>query len=111
MDFLQLENRSVLVLGVANRKSVAWKTAEVLREAGAKVLLSVRSEARREQVEKFAKDMLIFVCDVEQQSEIDQLRADVVREHPQLAGIVHSIAEPTTPPVGSPSTKPRATPF
>lgn len=92
MDFLQLHDRSVLVLGVANRKSVAWKTAEVLRAAGANVLLSVRSEERREQVRKFAGDLPVYVCDVEHQPEIDRLREEIGREYPQLAGLVHSIA-------------------
>jgi enoyl-[acyl-carrier-protein] reductase (NADH) len=35
MDFLQLAGRNILVIGVANRKSVAWHTAKVLQEAGA----------------------------------------------------------------------------
>src|SRR5690554_6057032 len=48
MNFLQLENKSILVMGVANRKSVAWHIARVLTEAGADVLYAVRSEARRE---------------------------------------------------------------
>ena len=92
MDFLQLTGRPVLVMGVANRKSVAWKTAEVLTAAGADVLYAVRSEARREQVRKLVGDRPIYVCDVEQQADIDRLRDEVGRDRPQLAGIVHSIA-------------------
>ena len=47
MDFLQLEGKAVLVVGVANKKSVAWHVARVLTEAGARVIYSVRSEARK----------------------------------------------------------------
>ena len=43
MDFLQLAGKTILVLGVANRKSVAWHVGQVLAEAGAKVVYSVRS--------------------------------------------------------------------
>ena len=39
-DFLQLAGKTVLVMGVANRKSVAWQTAQVLNEAGADVVVS-----------------------------------------------------------------------
>lgn len=92
MDFLQLTGRPVLVMGVANRKSVAWKIAEVLTAARADVLYAVRSEARRDQVRKFVGAAPVYVCDVERQSEIDRLRDDVGRDRPQLAGIVHSIA-------------------
>ena len=35
MDFLQLKNKNILVLGVANRKSVAWQSAKLLLDAGA----------------------------------------------------------------------------
>jgi enoyl-[acyl-carrier protein] reductase I len=92
MDFLQLTGRPILVMGVANRKSVAWQIAAVLREAGADVLYAVRSEARREQVRNLLPDAPIYICDVERQSEIDRLREEVGRDRPGLAGIVHSIA-------------------
>ena len=48
MSWLGLEGRTFLVTGVANRKSVAWKVAQQLEEAGATVVHSVRSEARRQ---------------------------------------------------------------
>ncbi|MFV0446524.1 MAG: enoyl-ACP reductase [Planctomycetaceae bacterium] len=92
MDFLQLRGRPILVMGVANRKSVAWKIAEVLKAAGADLLYTVRSEARQEQLQRLVGDAPIYVCDVEQQTDIDRLRDEVGRDHPQLAGLVHSIA-------------------
>lgn len=92
MDFLQLRDRTVLVFGVANRKSIAWQTAQVLTEAGARVVYSVRSEARRESVAKLAPDAPIFVCDVEHQDQIDALRDQVEQEAGSLHGIVHSLA-------------------
>ena len=92
MDFLQLSGRPILVMGVANKKSVAWKVTQVLAEAGANVLHSVRSEERRQQVEKLAPGSSVYVCDVERQEEIERLRDQVAQEHGQLGGIVHSIA-------------------
>ncbi len=92
MDFLQLAGKPVLVFGLANRKSVAYHVGRVLSEAGADVLYSVRSDARRESVRKLAGDSPAYVCDVERQEEVDRLRNDVARDRKQLAGIVHSIA-------------------
>jgi len=92
MDFLQLSGKSVLVCGVANRKSVAYHVSRVLTDAGVDVLYAVRSEARRDSVRKLVGDAPIYVCDVEKQEEIDRLRDDVGRDREQLAGIVHSIA-------------------
>jgi enoyl-[acyl-carrier protein] reductase I len=91
-DFLQLTGRTILVTGVANRKSVAWHVGRILTEAGARVLYAVRSEQRRESVGKLVGEAPIYVCDVEQQGQIDQLAQDVGRDHPRIAGIVHSIA-------------------
>jgi enoyl-[acyl-carrier protein] reductase I len=92
MDFLQLAGKSILVFGLANRKSVAYHVGRVLSEVGADVLYSVRSGQRRESVKKLVGDAPVYVCDVEHQDQIDRLREDVSRDRKQLAGIVHSIA-------------------
>lgn len=93
MDFLQLKDKNILIFGVANRKSVAYHTGKLLTEAGANVIYSVRSPQRLESVRKLlGKDASIYICDVEQQDQIDQLRDAVIAEYDQLHGIVHSIA-------------------
>ncbi|WP_145035109.1 enoyl-ACP reductase FabI [Caulifigura coniformis] len=79
-------------MGVANRKSVAWQTAQVLTEAGAEVVYAVRSEARRDQLARFTGDAPIYICDVEKQAEIDALRDSLSADGRTLQGIVHSIA-------------------
>ena len=91
-DFLQLSGKTVLVCGVANRKSVAFHVARVLREAGATVVYSVRSAQRREAVAKLVEGADVFVCDVEQESQIAELRRQVGERHPVLHGLLHSIA-------------------
>ena len=80
------------MFGVANRKSVAFHTARVLTEAGARVMYSVRSPQRKESVQKLVGDAPVFVCDVERPDEIEQLRDAVAAECDELHGIVHSIA-------------------
>ncbi|MCA9061779.1 MAG: SDR family oxidoreductase [Planctomycetaceae bacterium] len=92
MDFLQLEGKNILVTGVANRKSVAWHTVQLLQSAGANVLLSVRSDARAGSVGKLLPDTPLFICDVEHQDQIDQLRSAVGERVDQIHGIVHSLA-------------------
>lgn len=92
MDFLQLENKTVVVFGVANRKSVAYHTGRMLTEAGAHVVYSVRSEQRRESLKKLLDPAPIHVCDVEDQSQIERLRDDIGKLQRPVHGIVHSIA-------------------
>jgi enoyl-[acyl-carrier protein] reductase I len=91
-DFLQLNRKPILVFGVANRKSVAFHIGQILAEAGAQPVYVVRSEARRTTVSKLVGQAPVFVCDVEQQAQIDQLRIDVTKQFPVIHGIVHSIA-------------------
>ncbi len=92
MSFLGLENKTVLVMGVANRKSVAWFAAKTLEAEGAKVVYSVRSEERKETTAKLLDGKPVYVCDVERPEEIRRLAEDVGRDHGKLDGIVHSIA-------------------
>jgi len=91
-DFLQLEEKTFVVFGVANRKSVAYHIAKTLEEAGATVVYVVRSAERRESLAKLLKDREVLICDVEDQQQIDRVRDEVAAAHPVIDGLVHSIA-------------------
>ena len=91
-DFLQLAGKTILVFGVANKKSVAWHVAEVLRAADARVIYVVRSETRRQSVLKWLPEAAVLCCDVADPDQIEQLRENVRPLAPQIHGFVHSIA-------------------
>jgi len=95
-DLLQLAGKTILVMGVANRKSVAWHIARVLVEEGANVVYSVRSDERTAALEQLldgAGELAdVFVCDVEHEDQIARLRQQVGQRHERLDGLVHSIA-------------------
>jgi enoyl-[acyl-carrier protein] reductase I len=91
-DFLQLAGKRVLVLGVANRKSVAWHISRVLVDAGAEVIYSVRTVERRQQVQQLVGDAPVFVCDVEYEDQIELLASQLSLRFDKLHGFVHSIA-------------------
>jgi enoyl-[acyl-carrier protein] reductase I len=92
MDYLQLQGKRILVFGVANKKSVAYKIGQHLIEVGAQPIFVVRSDARREQVAKLFEGHSIYVCDVEHQSQIDALAVQLKNDFGSFAGLVHSIA-------------------
>ena len=92
MSFLKLDTKKFVVLGVANKKSVAYSVAKTLEENGATVVYVVRSEERRQQLAKLLDGRSIYVCDVERQEEIDSLSKELTEAHPQIDGILHSIA-------------------
>lgn len=91
-DFLQLAEKTFVVFGVANRKSVAYHIARTLEEAGANVVYVVRSPQRREGLTKLLKDREVLICDVEDQQQIDDVRDQIADRHPVVHGLVHSIA-------------------
>ncbi len=92
MDFLQLSNKRILVFGVANKKSVAYKIAQVLEKSGAEVVYVVRTSERREQLGKLLAEKSVYVCDVEDQEQIDRLQDQLQQDFDGFFGFVHSIA-------------------
>lgn len=92
MDFLQLKDKTILVLGVANKKSIAWHIGKTLEEAGARVLYSVRSEKRRESLAKLLGDRKTYLCDLEFPEQIEALAESVKNDFSRIDGIVHSVA-------------------
>jgi enoyl-[acyl-carrier protein] reductase I len=96
MDFLQLDGKSVLVFGVANRKSVAWHVGRVLADAGANCVYVVQNEETRKNVEKLLGGLQtappVLVCDVEHEEQIARLRDELAARGEKFHGLVHSIA-------------------
>jgi enoyl-[acyl-carrier protein] reductase I len=90
-----LEGKHALVLGVANRWSLAYAIAEAFRREGASLTLTYQGERQRQTVEALGAELCaerILACDVTQAEDLERL-ADLLRhsERP-LDAIVHSIA-------------------
>lgn len=93
MDFLGLAGKTVVVFGLANKKSVACAIAKVLVAAGARVIHVVRSEQRAETARKLFPESPVFCCDVEEEANIVQTRDAIAAQISEpIDGIVHSIA-------------------
>ncbi len=92
IDFLGLSGKTFLVMGVANKKSVAYRIAMLIEQLGGIVIYSVRSEARKESLAKLLGERQVLVCDVEKPEEVAGLASSLQREGVTLSGLVHSIA-------------------
>ncbi len=73
MDFLQLAGKTIVVFGVANKKSVAWHIGKTLEDCGAEVVYVVRSEERKQSLQKLMNDRTVHVCDVEYEEQIENV--------------------------------------
>jgi enoyl-[acyl-carrier protein] reductase I len=91
-DFLQFTGKTFVVLGVANRKSVAWHVAKLIEQVGGRVVYTVRTAERKEQVQKLVGDAPVLVCDVQHEEQVTALQEQVAKLTPKIHGIVHSIA-------------------
>ena len=97
MSFLELAGKRYVVFGLANKKSVACAIARVLAAEGAEVIHVVRSEERRTNARKLFPVDRVFLCDVEEEANIERVRDEIAAaigaaEGGLLDGIVHSIA-------------------
>lgn len=91
-DFLKIAGRRFVVMGVANRKSVAWSIAKMIEDAGGEVVYTVRSESRRESTAKLLDGRRVIVCDVESDDAVNGLAETLRSDGVPVAGLVHSIA-------------------
>lgn len=90
-----LENKIGMVVGVANKRSIAWACAQACAARGAKMAFTYQADRIKESVEDLANtldDSLVVRCDVTDQSEVDAAFAAVAEKYGRLDFLVHSIA-------------------
>jgi enoyl-[acyl-carrier protein] reductase I len=93
---MQLTGKKGLVLGVANKRSIAWAIAQKAAEAGAELVLTYQSERLEENVRELAatlgRESLILPCDVASDEQIHDLFAKIGEIHGTLDFLVHGAA-------------------
>jgi enoyl-[acyl-carrier protein] reductase I len=90
------EGKRALILGVANKRSIAWAIAQVLAEGGAKLAFTYQGE----RIEKSVRDLaatvdtaLVTECDVRSDEEITRVFSEVGEAFGgALDLLVHSVA-------------------
>jgi len=90
-----LEGRSGLVLGVANKRSVAWACAKALRREGMRLALTYAGERLEATVRKLAEELeieTVLPCDVTKPEQITSMVDGVREAFGKLDTIVHAIA-------------------
>lgn len=97
MDLLQLKNKNIVVMGVANERSIAWGIAKKLFEVGANVIFTYRKERSKGKIEKMLADYTdyqtaVVECDVNSDESIAKAFEQIGSDFGQIHGIVHSVA-------------------
>ena len=83
-----------LVMGVANKRSIAWGIAKACADAGAEVALTYQGDALKKRVEPLCADLggvLAGHCDVTEPDTIDAVFATLEKQWGKLDFLVHAI--------------------
>ena len=92
---MQLEGKTGLVMGVANKRSIAWGIAQSANRAGARIVLTYQNERLGQNAQKLAPELnnpLLLQCDVRNDEEIDRAMESIEREIGSLDFVIHALA-------------------
>jgi enoyl-[acyl-carrier protein] reductase I len=90
-----LEGKTGLIMGVANKRSIAWGIANAANKAGARLILTYPSERLGENVQDLAPQLnnpLLMLCDVASDEQIEALGSRIREEVGRLDFLVHAVA-------------------
>jgi enoyl-[acyl-carrier protein] reductase I len=87
--------KTIVVFGLANKRSIAWAIAQKLQEAGWRLAITYQNE----RLEQEARDLIAdlpgatgFMCDVSSDEQIARVFDELRAKYGTLHGIVHSVA-------------------
>jgi enoyl-[acyl-carrier protein] reductase I len=90
-----LSGKTGLVVGVANKRSIAWAIADAAARAGARLAVTYQGERLEENVRELCAgltDPLIMPCDVGDDAQIAAVFAGIEQEFGSLDFLVHAAA-------------------
>ena len=93
-----LDGKKALVMGVGNKRSIAWGIATAFQREGAELAFSYPNDRLKENVVELvntlsgSEEMPLLACDVSKQEEVDAMFASLGERWGKLDILVHSIA-------------------
>ena len=87
---LSLEGKNIVVMGVANKRSIAWGIARSLHKAGARLIFTYATERLEKSVRELVETLedersLVLPCDVSSDEDIAKCFAAIKEE----VGVIH----------------------
>ena len=92
---IDLSGKTAVVLGIANRRSIAAAIAGLLHQAGARLALTYQNDRLRGNVEKIAENWpgtVLIECDVSSDDNVAAAFDAAANELGRLDAVIHSIA-------------------
>jgi len=95
MRTIDLSDKTALIVGIANQRSLAWAIAQSLGQAGCKMAFTYQSERLRDKVSSLVaayEGSPLIECDVTEPDQVKNVFATVEREFGKLSYLIHSVA-------------------
>lgn len=88
-----LANKKIVVMGVANKRSIAWGCAQEMTKQGATVIYTYQNERMKKSIKRLVDDEdRLIECDVASDDSINQAFTTIKDRFGQVDGLVHAIA-------------------
>jgi enoyl-[acyl-carrier protein] reductase I len=90
-----LEGKTGLIMGVANKRSIAWGIGNAANKAGARLVLTFQNDRLGENVRELASqltDPVLLPCDVSDDGQIQNLAGQIAERVGHLDFVVHALA-------------------
>lgn len=91
-----MKGKKGVILGIANKKSIAYGIAKACQEQGAQMAITFLNERFEQKLAPIAEDLdcgtRLYPCDVSKPEEIKALKDSLEKDMGQIDFIVHSIA-------------------
>lgn len=88
-----LDQKKIIVMGVANRRSIAWGCAQEMAKQGAKIIYTYQNERMKKSVSRLVNDDdHLIECDVSSDDSISTAFQKIKSDFGKVDGIVHAIA-------------------
>ena len=88
-----LSNKQIVVMGVANKRSIAWGCAQAMEKQGATVIYTYQNERMKKSVSRSVGDEKRLVeCDVANDDSIQTAFTAIKQRFGKVDGLVHAIA-------------------
>jgi len=91
-----MKGKKGIVLGIANKKSIAYGIAKACKEQGAELAITYLNERFEKKLQPIAHELCcedrLYPCDVAKPEEIEALKVSLEKDFGKIDFIVHSIA-------------------
>jgi enoyl-[acyl-carrier protein] reductase I len=87
--------KTAVIFGVANKRSIAWAIAQKLQQAGWRLAITYQNERLAQEAKGLIDELpgaTGFMCDVSHDEQIVKLFEELKQNYTTLQGVVHSVA-------------------